>query len=70
MTNTKQILDELDTEIDTYDVSNASDGFMTTYTGIKFSPLKPTPEMVNIYDIAHALSLIGTAGATFTLREW
>ena len=62
MINTKQILDELDTEIDNFDVSHAADGFMTTYTGIKFSPLKPTPEMVNIYDIAHALSLINRWG--------
>ncbi len=55
----KQVIDDLDTEID---VSNAADGFMTTYTGIKFSPLKPTPEMINIYDIAHALSLIARWG--------
>lgn len=62
VTSTKQIKDELDIELDNYDVSNAADGFMTTYTGIKFSPLKPTPEMVSIYDIAHALSQIARWG--------
>jgi hypothetical protein len=62
MTSTKQVKDELDIELDNFDVSNASDGFMTTYTGIKFSPLKPTPEMISVYDIAHALSLIARWG--------
>lgn len=57
MTSTKQIDD-----LDEIDVSHASDGFMTTYTGIKFSPLKPTPDMINIYDIGHALSLIARWG--------
>lgn len=61
MTSTTQIHTEND-ELDNYDVSNASDGFMTTYTGIKFNPLKPTPDMVNIYDIAHALSQIARWG--------
>ena len=31
--------------------------WMQTYSGIKFDPLRPTPEMVVIEDIAHALSM-------------
>jgi len=50
----EQVLDE---ELN-FDVSNAADGYMRTYTGIQFSPLNPDPKTVNIYDIAHALSLI------------
>ncbi len=41
-----------------FDISNAALGWMTTYTGTKFNPLKPTPEMIEIRDIAHALSLV------------
>lgn len=33
-------------------------GYMTTYTGIKFNPSRPTPDMVNIVDVAHSLSNI------------
>jgi uncharacterized protein len=39
-----------------------------TYTGIKFYPLTPTPEMIRIEDIAHHLSLICRfLGATRTM---
>ena len=31
---------------------------MITYTGIKFDPINPNIELINIKDIAHALSLI------------
>ena len=31
---------------------------ITTYTGIHFDPLAPTPEGLEIRDIAHALSLL------------
>ena len=32
--------------------------FITTYTGKHFKQTAPTPELINIPDIAHALSLI------------
>lgn len=32
--------------------------YITTYTGIHFEPANPDPEMIQIEDIAHALSLI------------
>ena len=32
--------------------------FITTYTGKRFEPLKPDPDLICIEDIAHALSLI------------
>ena len=36
--------------------------FITTYTGKHFKPTDPNPELIDIPDIAHALSLIcGTA---------
>ena len=35
------------------------DDYITTYTGVKFYPLNPRPEDVNILDISHALSNIG-----------
>ena len=31
--------------------------WMQTYTGLKFDPTKPNIEMINVMDIAHALSL-------------
>lgn len=36
-----------------------------TYTGIMFDPLNPDPELVNIEDIAHALSLLCRANGHF-----
>ena len=36
-----------------------------TYTGIMFDPLNPDPELVNITDIAHALSLLCRANGHF-----
>lgn len=48
------------------DPSHASDGFMGTYTGRKFSPLHPDPETVSIRDIAHALSLCCRWGGHIT----
>lgn len=32
--------------------------WIETYTGIKFYPLDPKPEDINIYDIAHSLSML------------
>ena len=32
--------------------------FITTYTGKHFKPTDPNPELIDIPDIAHALSLI------------
>ena len=32
--------------------------FITTYTGKHFKPTDPDPELIDIPDIAHALSLI------------
>ncbi len=32
--------------------------YITTYTGKHFEPLKPDPEVIDIQDIAHALSMI------------
>ncbi len=32
--------------------------WMQTHSGIAFDLLEPTPEMVNLYDIAHALSML------------
>jgi len=37
----------------------SSDGWMETFTGVRFDLWKPRPEDVNIEDIAHALSLQG-----------
>lgn len=36
-----------------------------TYTGVMFDPLNPDPELVNITDIAHALSLLCRANGHF-----
>jgi hypothetical protein len=39
-------------------VMRTQDTFIRTFTGKKFWPLDPTPEEVDIEDIAHALSLV------------
>ena len=39
--------------------------YITTYTKIHFSPLKPMPEHIKIEDIAHALSLMTRANGHF-----
>ena len=39
--------------------------YITTYTKIRFSPLKPLPENIKIEDIAHALSLMTRANGHF-----
>jgi len=35
---------------------------ITTYTGIRFDPIHPDAELLNIADIAHALAMLCRAG--------
>lgn len=39
-------------------VMRSEENFIRTYTGRKFWPLDPTPEEIDITDVAHALSLV------------
>ncbi len=38
------------------DIGKQTDSWIQTYTGVSFPILEPTPDLVNIEDIAHALS--------------
>jgi hypothetical protein len=40
------------------DITSVEDGWMETFTGKKFTFQKPTPEIICIRDIAHALALL------------
>lgn len=47
-----------DTEIKSFDVSRASEGYFGTYSGGRIHLIEPLPEEVDLVDIAHQLSLI------------
>ena len=36
-----------------------------TYTGVMFDPVKPNPDLIDIVDIAHALSMLCRANGHF-----